>query len=447
MSGLGSKAKGSKPGYTNPAFRMMGIPALRLPSRNWMIFWSVVTASVSGIAYDKYKQKQIRSHYKAAVKPLSSGSLDVNRKPRKITVFIAPPPGDYLDTSLKVWKRYVKPILYYAGLDYEVIEEEKQGFIRTEVANRIRELRRQLRQAQSQNSSQEKEELTAVQGGDDEFNAELAKQFKSDFDYRDVMGIFYNAQKPTVVYEDALNPDPSFAGGVICLGRGAYKEYITGLHEGLLGPLDPPEASTDLPENEKAEQDKISSERDGQTANAETNDELNGEQESGSGKSEETEEDKKTGSNNALKPFISPDEYSDVEFPVELSAAHNDPYIRDPATQVPFLFHQAVLMIPVPNLIGFLNIPERIYRFYQKRYYAQAVSSAVADMVNQKDIRPFEHPQDLALGEEEEDDWPKSWIREGEKRKSEWTRELKDDPRVIEYIRVYNKPKSDSQSD
>lgn len=440
MSELGSKAKGSKPGYTNPAFRMMGIPTLRLPSRNWMIFWSVVTVSISGIAYDKYKQKQIRNHYKDVVKPLSSGNLDVNKKPRKITVFIAPPPSDYLDTSLKVWKRYVKPILYYAGLDYEVIEEEKQGVIRTEVANRIRELRRQLRAAQ--NSSQKKDELAAVQAGDDEFNAELAKKFKSDFDYRDVMGIFYNAPKPTVVYEDALNPDPSLAGGVICLGRGAYKEYITGLHEGLLGPLDPPEAPTDLPENQKAEQ---GSEPNGQAADGETNDVLKSTEESANGdKSEETEEDKKTDKHPVLKPFISPNEYSEVEFPVELSA---DSCIRDPSTQAPFLFHQAVLMIPIPNLIGFLNIPERIYRFYQKRHYAQAVSSAVADMVEQKGIRPFDYPHDLALGEEEEDDWPKSWIREGEKRKSEWTRELKADPRVIEYIRVYNKPESDSQSD
>ncbi|QLQ78461.1 hypothetical protein HG537_0A07080 [Torulaspora globosa] len=431
MSESGSKAKGSKPGFTNPAFRMMGIPPLKLPSRNWMIFWSVVTASVSGIAYDKYKQKQIRNHYKAAVKPLSSGNLDVNKKPRKITVFIAPPPSDYLDTSLKVWKRYVKPILYYAGLDYEVIEEEKQGVIRTEVANRIRELRRQLRDSKK---SQEKDEQAVMQDGDDEFNAELARKFKSDFDYRDVMGIFHSTPKPSVVYEDAVNPDPSLAGGVICLGRGAYKEYITGLHEGLLGPLDPPEPATDVPENQKVEQDKI--------ASGETPEEL-----ASDDKHEETEDDKKTDNNRVLKPFISPNEYSEVEFPLELTATHNDPYIRDPATQVPFLLHQAVLMIPIPNLIGFLNIPERIYRFYQKRHYAQAVSSAVADLVNQEGIRPFQHPDDLALGQEEEDDWPSSWIKEGEKRKSEWTRELKDDPRVIEYIKVYNKPRSDSQND
>lgn len=436
MSELGSKAKNAKPGYTNPAFKMMGIPTLRLPSRNWMIFWSVVTVSVSGIAYDKYQQKQIRKHYKAVVEPLSSGNLDVNRKPRKITVFIAPPPSDYLETSLKVWKRYVKPVLYYAGLDYEVIEEERQGIIRTEVANRIRELRRQLKENESEESTKKKDQPTVVEG-EDVFDAELAKKFKNDFDYRDIMGIFYKTSKPTVVYEDAQTPDQALAGGVICLGRGAYKEYIAGLHEGMLGPLDPPQVLESQEKIEQDQQDKIATEQNDQS-----------ETKSGTGEnSDEKDEEKKADDKSVLKPFIDPSEYSNVEFPPELNAINNGSYIRDPNTHVPVLFHQAVLMIPIPNLIGFLSIPERIYRFYQKRFYAEAVCSAVADVVEQKNIRPFQHPQDLALGDEEEEDWPKNWVKEGEKRKSEWTRELKDDPRVIEYINVYNNPKPDSKNE
>ncbi|CAI4574720.1 ALI_collapsed_G0031500.mRNA.1.CDS.1 [Saccharomyces cerevisiae] len=133
-----------KPGYTNPALKALGIPALRLPSRNWMIFWSVLTVSIGGIAYDKYKQRQILSHATDLVKPLAEESMEVDKVPRKITVFIAPPPNDYLESSLKVWRRYVKPVLYYAGLDYELVQEDRQGIIRTNVANRIRELRKEI---------------------------------------------------------------------------------------------------------------------------------------------------------------------------------------------------------------------------------------------------------------------------------------------------------------
>lgn len=418
-----SKSKGVKPGYSNPAFKAMGIPTLRFPSRNWMIFWSVLTVSVSGILYDKYEQKQIKDHYQQLVKPLSETKLEINKRPRKITVFIAPPPSDYLDSSLKVWKRYVKPILYYAGLDYEVIEEEKQGVIRTEVANRIRDFRKQLQNQNtvaSPNVVPEKDLPNIDEGS--ALDVEAAKKFKAEFDYRDLIGIFYKREKPTIIDEDSLTENPLLSGGVICLGRGAYKEYITGLHEGLLGPLDPPSVKPETKEeNVKVEE------------HLETNSDENNKE-----KEKEVEKDTEV-----LKPFISPDEYSNVEIPQELQLSQKGDFLRDPITNTPILLHQSILMIPIPNLIGFLNIPERIYRFYRKRYYAEAVCSAVADMVEQNGIRPFESPQDLNLGEEEEEDWPKNWVKEGIKRNSEWTRELKDDPRIVEYIHLYNKGRKD----
>lgn len=434
MSEAGQAAKNAKPGYTNPAFRAMGIPALRLPSRNWMIFWSVLTVSVSGIVYDKHRQKQIRNHYKDIVEPFSSEKLDVNRKPRKITVFIAPPPSDYLDTSLKVWKRYVKPILYYAGLDYELIEEEKQGVIRTEVANRIREIRRQLREKAS-NVAEEEGKKSTVPADQEEFDSELARKFKNEFDFRDAIGIFYKNTKPQIVHEDAQNPDPSMAGGVICLGRGAYKEYITGLHEGLLGPLDPPTIASDeqnledLQAIESKEEETNGSELETGAVSSKVAEDGEKDDEDKEGKKDEK----------VQSAFISPDKYSEAQFPEELQSQLGT-YIRDPSTGIPILPHQAILMIPIPNLIGFLSIPERIYRFYQKRFYAEEVCSAVTNVVQQKNIRPFKSPQDLGLGSEEEEDWPKNWVKEGLKRKSEWTSELKDDSRVTELLKLYNKP-------
>ena len=51
------------------------------------------------------------------------------------------------------------------------------------------------------------------------------------------------------------------AGGIICVGRGAYKEYLSGVHEGLLGPLEKPQSvideETKLAEEKKKEKRRI----------------------------------------------------------------------------------------------------------------------------------------------------------------------------------------------
>ena len=51
---------------------------------------------------------------------------------------------------------------------------------------------------------------------------------------KDVLGLYKVFPADiNVKSEDAI--DDSSAGGIICVGRGAYKEYLSGVHEGLLG--------------------------------------------------------------------------------------------------------------------------------------------------------------------------------------------------------------------
>lgn len=410
-------------GYTNPAFKAMGIPALRLPSRNWMIFWTVVTTSVGGIIYDKHQQNQIRNKYRGMVEPLSQQHMSTDRKPRKVTVFIAPPPSDYLDTSLKVWKRYVKPLLYWGGLDYEVIEEDAQGMIRNEVASRIREFRKHLMELQSTKSSIEKLDNQKKNEKHDpeeleKFDPLQARQFKKEFDYSKALGVYREWNNPQVVYEDSLVEDPALGGGVICLGRGAYKEYITGLHEGLLGPLEePPSPEPDTKKLKEEETSKDTTEP-------------------------ESFEEETAGRRRIPPPFIKPAQYSSVDYPNELQGI-----VRDPKTSCPFLPYQSFLVVPIPNLIGFLSIPERIYRFYNKRYFAEEVLRATKDLVLKNGIRSFEDPKDLNICKEEELDWPKSWVQRGMDRESEWTRELKSDPRVTQKLHVYNGKVKDTEQE
>ena len=89
-----------KKGWSNPALRMMGIPKISLPSRNWMIFWTLLASVGGGVAYDRYQQKQIRKKWMEKFEPLGEEAYRTDRIPRKLSVFIAPPPNDYLDSSM-----------------------------------------------------------------------------------------------------------------------------------------------------------------------------------------------------------------------------------------------------------------------------------------------------------------------------------------------------------
>ncbi|KAG0666538.1 mitochondrial import inner membrane translocase subunit tim54 [Monosporozyma unispora] len=444
-----TKAAASK-GFSNPALKAMGIPTIKLPSRNWMIFWSVLTVTLSGIAYDKYEQKQIVKRYCNSVEFKSKLTLDTNRVPRKITVFIAPPPNDYLETSLKVWRRYIKPILYYAGLDYEIIEEDKQGLIRTHVANQIRQIRKNYL-AQHDGvpkievvKDEETEQTTPI------YDPHPGKEFKRSFDYRDIIGIFYHRPKiEKIINTDSEPNDPKLAGGVICLGRGAYKEYINGLHEGLLGPLEQPEAVEDKylepAIEELKEKDTTASEiREALEESSIPVEEVSvpnedatvqGEVKEGDIKKDDDEKKEEEKNDSRYLPrFISPEEYSDT--PILDEILKQLPVIKNSATGVPILLHQPLLMIPVPSLSGFTTIPQRIVRFYQRRFYTEQVCSQVTHLINQDNIRPFKDPSDLLIGVEEEEDWPKHWVKQGLKKNSEWVQPFKSDKRVTEFISV-----------
>lgn len=459
-------------GFTNPALKAMGIPRIKLPSRNWMIFWSVLTVAISGVVYDKHEQKQIVKRYSGSVESKSRVKMETNRVPRKITVFIAPPPNDYLETSLKIWRRYIKPVLYSAGLDYDIVEEDKQGVIRTYVANEIRKIRKEYLLEQSENPlANQKKQLdskvspNATHADDnDELNG---KEYKRNFDYRDLIGVFYKRPKiDRVIHTNAEATDPTSSGGVICLGRGAYKEYINGLHEGLLGPLEQSEIPTVKDATEELQKkdlsvdeirsalntstdNKTSEHSDSDSDNTsmkkqddDNNNNVSNDDSKGDTEKEETCKDK---DNKVLVRFISPEDYPNVSLSEEL--IQQLPVIKNPTTDVPILLHQPVLMIPVPSLSGFTTIPTRIVRFYQRRFYTEQVCSQVTHLVNQDNTRPFKDPADLLIGVEEEDDWPNHWVKQGLKKNSEWVQPLKSDKRVTKYMSVLKQDYDSSNTD
>ncbi|KAI5949307.1 TIM54 [Candida jiufengensis] len=388
-----------KKGFSNPALRMMGIPRISLPSRNWMIFWSVLIGIGSSIAYDKYEQKQIRAKWMSEVSKLGEEIYSNDKIPRKLTIYIAPPPNDFLDQSLKIFRKFIKPILNSGSIDYEIFSEDRQGDIRSSVAQRIRDLRiKELEKNQSQKPIEQVEE-----------QPEYISRSKL-WNPVDLLGLYKVIPKDMNVQSDDSNED--IAGGVVCIGRGAYKEYLSGLHEGLLGPLQKPKEIEDE-ENKRAEQKQKDKE-----ANPDMEDE---------------DDDRN------LKPvplkYISTKDYELAP----LAPEFNMNTIQRDEKGVPYFFEQPIYVFPVPAIQGFTNIPRKIYRYFTKRFFAEDYSERTSHIVN-KETRPFVY-KDVLMGKEEEIDWPKKWVKKGNERGSEWVQDLGYDDRVISRLRVFDDKK------
>lgn len=419
----------AKTGYTNVAFQMMGIPRLRLPSRNWMIFWTVLAAFGGGAAYDKYEQVQLRKKYMEALAPLGQLPMPIDAMPRRVTIFIAPPPSDFLEESLRVFRRFVKPLLNSAAIDFDIVSEQRQGEIRYRVAEDIRSVRRKYRD--------QLEELVRTPALDkpletefikpnsvfhwsdnsksannakvyDEDGSEVSSKLTKILSPLSVLGVNYKSQVSKDITdlksEDINIEHPEQKGGVICIGRGAYKEYITGVNEGLLGPLDPPPMTEELEIDTLKEEDE----------------------------KKDTDEESDVPKIKVPLPYIKQSEYSKNELAPELDLSQQLYFKKND----PVYFQQPVLVLRSFSLVGFLKIPIRIYRFYQKRTQLQYYHSSTVDLIENK-ISKFDVTKDLDLLKEEETDWPSKWVKEGKEKQSLWVSDLKCDDRVLDHLFVY----------
>lgn len=415
--------KNPKKTWTNPALRTMGIRKVSLPSRNWMIFWTILASIGGGIYYDKIQQKVIREKYTSQVQHLAQEAYSADRLPRKVTVFIAPPPNDFLEESLRHFRKYIKPILNAAAIDYEVYTETRQGDIRSQVAEEIRQIRR---------DKIEDKKLKEQQRNEDVYNHSWSKYFQDTksyltscfnrekepeqyiskydlFETKDVLGI-YKVMDTKIPVRDNVD-DPELSGGVVCIGRGTFKEYINGVHEGLLGPLEMPEPVVEPV--------------DGQGEDTEGN--------SYDSKPEElqpTYDESKDEQSPVPAPYIVPADYPKGELAPELDFSKT----LFNRKGVSVLFEQPIYVYPIPKITGFVRIPEKIYNYFTARKLTEEVSQRTMTVVNGKS-RKFEY-RDKYLAGEEEPNWPHKWVEKGKAKKSEWVQELEVDDRVTDHLYV-----------
>ena len=362
----------------NPVFKMMGLPNLprKLPSRNWLIFWGITTTLASAIIYDKREKKRATAKWRRVVAPLSKEIItSPNQLPRKLTIYIEAPPGDTLRAAQEHYIEYVKPVLSQSGLDWEFVQGRQQGDVRAAVAEKIRRTRRsQERPGEEQPSTDESNLL------------ELRKK----------MGL------------------PEYEGmkGDIVIGRHAWKEYMRGLHEGWLGPLDAPP----LPEVEAKPIPEGTEEKKDEE------------------KKEEPKEKKPTRPPQPV-PHNTPEDYASAALPATI------PNEFSPSTIIPF-----------PHRLGFKHTFVRLGWFLNRRKLADNIGRdvAAACFATSRDWRSTdegEFEQQL-VQKHEEKDWPKSfWAEEPPKHDDEdensapkeriWVSPMVVDPRVVQRMRRF----------
>lgn len=432
--------------WSNPALKAMGIPKVSLPSRNWMIFWTVLASIGGGIYYDKHQQKLIREKYTKQVEHLAQEVYAADRLPRKLTIFIAPPPNDFLEESLRHFRKYIKPILNSAAIDYEIYTETRQGDIRSQVAEKVRQLRRA--HIEEQKLEQQKQAEEAYERSWTNFfnvqknrvaslfskkeEPEVFKARNELYTAQDVLGLYRVFEPKTPVRDNA--EDPLLCGGIVCIGRGSYKEYVNGVHEGLLGPLEKPEAAAVEPAisplEQGAEQSIAAGEVPVETPSPETVLPDADKQEDIQPDSEE--EGPKDQQPPVPAPYIAPTDYSNGKLAPELNFSKT--ILNEKG--VPVLFEQPIYVFPIPKISGFMRIPEKIFNYFTTRNLAESVSAKTMVVVEGKS-RPFEF-KDKYLAGEEELDWPKKWVEKGKTKKSEWVQDLEIDDRVTSRLRVFD---------
>jgi import inner membrane translocase subunit TIM54 len=319
-----SSVKASKP--PNPMWKYMGFGENfrpRLPSRNWLIFLSIVGSFSAAVIYDKREKKRAQRKWCKLVEHVAKEPLDPRSMPRKLTVFLEGPPTDGLRVSQDHFKEYVKPILVASGLDWEFIQGRKEGDVRAELAEKIRNQR-----------------LPPDQRTEDDPVSEA--RLKS--------GI------------------KEFTGprGDIVIGRHTWKEYVRGLHEGWLGPLKEPskpaeEKSLDDAQNKEAEapiQTLPGISIDSTPRDANSLPEAEGTPETPSALTDKPKKPPQP------PPFIFTKEYTSASTPPDLPAEF------DPSSPIAF-----------PHILGFLNTPKRLYRFLNRRVLADSIGRETAAIV------------------------------------------------------------------
>jgi len=376
---------------------------MKLPSRNWMIFLSITGSWTAAVLYDRRQRKNVQKKWCELVSDIAKEPLETNTLPRRVTIFLSAPPGDGLRSAREHFTEYVKPVLVAAALDWDVVEGRREGEVRAGVAERIRRHRR-------------KRGDVAETLLEEDVSVALER-------IRERIGVM----------------DYPGTKGDIVIGRNTWKEYVRGLHEGWLGPMDPPKPTTEtidatpaVDADRSINSSASTTQQDPSTPDKVVDEFLN---ESSSTTKPTPDTPPKT-----EKPSVVP-AYNTATSYAESQLSHFAPAELTPSAPIAF-----------PHILGFLNTPIRAYRFLNRRTLADDIGRQTAAAVlaahrgyehtgeetsstDDGPQRPWEQQRILA---HEEADWNKA-SRKREEGEGERVRldEMVVDPRIGSRMRRF----------
>ena len=388
-----------------------------------MIFFTVTGSIASGIIYDKYQTRRTREKWCNLVTHIADEHMPTKTMPRKMTVYLAAPPGDGLRAAREHFHNYVKPVLVAAAMDWDVVEGRKEGDVRYKTAERIRKKRKR---------SGEGEPLSQEDAENHQLTVEGIREKNGTMEYDGI-------------------------AGDLVIGRNTWKEYVRGLHEGWLGPVDAPkqpqegdayggpltsqhvdghasfgdtavEAATNAVSSSSPNATSLSSE----SSTSERESEDDGDPKPEEEKKEEEDKPKPR----QPPPYIQPLEYPSA------TPSRNTPDLLGPSTGIRF-----------PHILGFRNTPVRIYRFFTRRHLADSTFREVAAAVLAS-YRPFpttlareddsassdsnDIPEQRKVLKHEERDWWKTTFKpRQDHEESVWIEDMVLDERLANRMRAF----------
>lgn len=283
---------------------------------------------------------------------------------------LAAPPGSGTDlrSAQEHYRDFVKPVFVAAALDVEFVEARRMGEVRMRVAERVRAARR---------------------GEEEDTTVEETRR------------------------KAGVKRVPGVQGDVV-LGRHAWKEYVQGMHEGWLGPLEEPTSPLSAPLPPSSSPPEPPADNTLPRDDAEQKDDTA----PPDVPLEAPPEDIKPAKPAVTPPYILPAVYASAELPAAL------PSVFDPVSAITF-----------PHILGFMNTPVRLYRFVTRRHLAD-VCGREAAAVALAWSRPVGVREVQEALQHEEGDWPARYWSD-ETLRGVWQEDVVVDERIVERMRRF----------
>lgn len=321
------------------AFEYTGIPPSwfdkrpKLPSRNWLIFLSVTTSIVAYYVYDRRECRRIRADYSSRVEHLAKEPLGTTDLPRKVIVYGAKWPGDEdHDKSLKFFRKYVKPIFVAAAVDYEMISGRRSGDLANRIADEIKTRRR--------------------------IDAGVEPPSHSPVPL---------PNQPTLEQKRKRELE----GGIVLVGRHTLKEFMSGLKRGWTESMDRVDRE-DMLAQELASDGRFD-EPEEPVIDPEVVD----------GEPLPTRSRLLPSQNAVLFPLQMPSSSpsKSTQYTSNIPA-----HLDTPPSTIPTL--PTLLLVPFTNYIGFRQVPNMLWGFFNERHKVRAGSEAAYSLI-MSHVRPF----------------------------------------------------------